>query len=201
MKKAATIALMLLLASCMHQGARDNPQKEYAAVLGEDLVFQGLDLLSLLGSPLEEAARSYGVEVHTDDEVGVAFATVYSHPPLPEDWGLKLKEEYPRADFLSPGVADSDAGYSYDMLVHEAGIYLGFYNGYTAGNLEPLIAHSISALRPALDPSSIAEEFMKGSDIVIEFEAGAVRGRIALAHFDGFGLFIIKVTDLGGFFG
>ncbi len=201
MKKAFAIALAILLAACLHQGGNRHPQKEYAAALGDRLVFQGVDLLAALGKPIEETGSLYGVKVNIDNEVGVAFATKFGHPPLPEAWGLRIKGNDPNIDFLSPGVADKDVNYSYDMLVHEASVNMSLMDGYTEEGLKNLLAHALMDLgHQGFTASSVAAEFMGGTNILINFEGSGMKGKIVLAHFEGFALFMVRITDQENFF-
>ncbi len=201
MRKAFAIALTFLLETCLHQGGSKHPQKEYAAALGNRLVFQGVDLLSALGKPLEELGRLYGVKVNIDDEVGVAFATKFGHPRLPEAWGLKIKGNDPNIDFLSPGIADKDVNYSYDMLVHKASVNMSLLDGYTEVNLEALLAHALMYLdHQGFTASSVASEFMGGTNTLINFEGSGRKGKIVLAHKKGFALFMVRITDQKNFF-
>jgi hypothetical protein len=202
MKRAFAIALTILLAACLNHGGNKHPQKEYTAALGNRLVFQGVDLLSALGKPLEKLGGLYGVKVNIDDEVGVAFATKFGHPPLPEAWGLKLKGNDPNIDFISPGIADEHVNYSYDMLAHEAAVYMSLLDGYTEDNLKNLLAHALMDLDyQGFTASSVAAEFMGGTNTLIYFEDSGMKGKIVLAHFEGFALFMIKITDQDNFFG
>ena len=201
MKKAFAIALAILLAACLHQGGNRHPQKEYAAALGDRLVFQGVDLLAALGKPIEETGSLYGAKVNIDNEVGVAFATKFGHPPLPEAWGLRIKGNDPNIDFLSPGVADKDVNYSYDMLVHEASVNMSLMDGYTEEGLKNLLAHALMDLgHQGFTASSVAAEFMGGTNTLIYFEGSGKKGKIVLAHFEGFALFMVRITDQENFF-